>query len=193
MKPNKVRSLLKQLYHSVDADIDPMPKVCKKGCFFCCYQPIEIFTIEKVTLADYINQHLSNETKEIIKGNTLKWLDFFDQNTAAKEPLSIDDAYLTFRTKAKNITTPCPMLINGECSIYKARPVACRIHYVNDDSKLCEADKLRTGAPESLGYRNQLTEDLKSIIDLEVQPLSYALAEILKIDRKLKKIEKVVL
>lgn len=190
MKPNKAKSLLKQLYHSIDKDIDPMPKVCRKGCYFCCYQPIEIFTIEKVTLSEYINQHLSNETKEVVRKNTIKWLDFFDKNTPAKEPLTVDEAYLDFRAKARNIPVPCPLLIKGECSVYKARPLGCRIHFVNDDPKLCEADKLRTGAPESIGYRIQVTRDLKTITDLEVMPLPYALVEILKINRTVKKIEK---
>jgi Fe-S-cluster containining protein len=193
MKANKARSLLKQLYHSVDVDIDPAPKVCKKGCYFCCYQPIEIFTFEKITLGEYINQHLSTETKEIIKENTIKWLDFFDENTPATEPLTVNEAYVDFRAKAKNIPMPCPLLLNGECSVYKVRPLPCRTHFVNDDSKLCEADKLRNGEPESLGYRNQVVKDLKTIMDLEVTPLPYALVEILKIDRKVKKIEKAIL
>jgi Fe-S-cluster containining protein len=193
MKTNKARNLLKQLYHSIDADIDPVPKVCKKGCYFCCYQPIEILTIEKITLADHINQHLGNETKEVIKANTIKWLDFFDNNTPVTEPLTINEAYVDFRAKAKNIPVPCPLLINGECSVYKVRPLPCRVHYVNDDSKLCEADKLRNGAPESIGYRTQVVEDLKTLMDVEVQLMPYALVEILKIDRKVKKIEKAML
>lgn len=55
------------------------------------------------------------------------------------------------RTPARNVATnlqptellhyrnPCPFLKNGECSVYDARPIACRTHFSADvDSLLCE-------------------------------------------------------
>jgi Fe-S-cluster containining protein len=191
MKPNKARSLLKQLYYKVDKEIDSKPKVCQRGCFFCCYQPIEIFTIEKVTLGEYIQKELSSETKQAIKEKTIEWLDFFDRNTPSKEPLTSKAAYVDFRTTAKSIPFPCPLLFNGECSVYKARPLACRVHYVNDDKKLCEEDKMRDG--EATAYRMELVEELKTETTVEVISLPYALVEILNIDRRMKKIEKAIL
>jgi Fe-S-cluster containining protein len=191
MKPSKVRSLLKQLYYKVDKEIDAKPKVCQKGCFFCCYQPIEIFTIEKVTLGEYIKSELSSETQQAIKEKTKKWLDFFDTNTPATTPLTPNEAYIDFRVKAENIPIPCPLLFNGECSVYKARPLACRVHYVNDDKKLCEEDKLRNG--DATEYRMEVVEDIKAETPVEVIPLAYALVEILNIDRKTKKIERAYL
>ncbi len=193
MKSNKARNILKPLYYRVDQEIGSMAKVCTKGCFFCCYQPIEIFSIEKATLGEFIQKELNNETKQAIKENTLKWLDYFDENTPSREPLSSKDAFGDFRFKAENIPIPCPLLINGECSVYKARPLNCRTHIVNDDKKLCEQDKLRNGTPASMDIRNEAVAKLKAEGAIEIIPLTYALVEILKIDRKTKKIEKTLL
>lgn len=51
---NNALTILNQLYEKIDKDVDLIPKVCKKGCAFCCSQPIEILKIEKVILRDYI-------------------------------------------------------------------------------------------------------------------------------------------
>jgi len=193
MKPVKALTVLKKLYFRVDKDIDSMPKVCAKGCYFCCYQPIEIFRIDKVTLGEYIKNELSVEVKNSIKEKVIEWLDYFDENTSNVEPLSSKEAYVDFRYKAENIPFPCPLLFYGECIVYKVRPLACRVHFVNDNKELCKKDKLRNGAPQSLAYRTQIVEELKTEIEVEIIPLVYALVEILNIDRKTKKIEKSVL
>ncbi|WP_133466858.1 YkgJ family cysteine cluster protein [Sunxiuqinia elliptica] len=190
MKPNKARNLLKPLYYKVDRDMETISNVCEKGCFYCCYQPIELLKIEKVILADFIKTKLENETKDIVKENVIKWLDYFDENTSNDEPLSDQEAFYDFRYRAENIPFPCPLLINGECSVYKARPLTCRVHFVNDSKKLCEKDKLRDGAPTSFNYRMRVVEELKTNMELEITPLAYALAEILNINRTMKKIRK---
>ena len=190
MKRNKARDILKQLYYKVDKEVDTMPKVCTKGCYFCCFQPIEIFRIDKVILGEFIKNGLSNEAKQSIKEKTIKWLDFFDSNTSNEEPLSSNEAYSNFRYKTENIPFPCPLLFNNECSVYKVRPLACRAHFVNDSKELCEKDKLRNGEPKSIEYRTRIIVELKTVMDVEIIPLTYALVEILDIDRKTKEIEK---
>jgi len=192
MKPNKARNLLKPLYYKIDNELDNIPNVCNKGCFFCCYQPIELFKFESVTLGDYIKGNLTTETRNKIKENLLKRLEFFDNNTP-NEPLSSIEAFVDFRLKAKNTPTPCPLLINGECGVYKARPMTCRTHFVNDSKDLCEMDKFRDGSKESAQYRQALISELKTKVELEIIPLEYALVQILGIDRPTKKIEKSVL
>jgi Fe-S-cluster containining protein len=193
MKPNKVKSLLKPLYYKMDNELKIIPNVCEKGCFYCCYQPIELLLIEKITLADYILKELNEETKQQIIEKVIEWLDFFDENTSDLEPLTGNEAFREFRFRAENIPFPCPLLINGECSVYKARPLTCRAHFVNDSKELCLKDKLRDGSEISFQYRVKVVNELKSNVEIEIVPLAYALVEILKIDRKLKRIEKSIL
>lgn len=33
--------------------------------------------------------------------------------------------------------TPCPFLVNGQCSIYDVGPLACRTHFAIDDPRFC--------------------------------------------------------
>ncbi|MBS1622542.1 MAG: YkgJ family cysteine cluster protein [Bacteroidetes bacterium] len=191
MKPNQVRNLLKPLYYRVDNEIATYPKICTRGCFHCCYQPIELIVFEKVTLGDFIKNQLDHETKQSIKANTLKWLDFFDSNTSDVEPLTADDAYVQFREKSENIPYPCPLLINNECSVYKARPLTCRTHIVNDSVELCMNDKLRDGDKRAMVFRTEKVHELKSQFrQVEIIPLPYAIVDILEIKRDLKRIER---
>lgn len=193
MKPTQIKNILKPLYYRVDNDLKSIPSVCEKGCFYCCYQPIELLKIEKITLAEYINNELNSEIKQKIIENVLAWLDFFDNNTSNSEPLTSNEAFVDFRFRAENIPFPCPLLINNECCVYKVRPLTCRAHVVNDSKDLCLKDKLRDGSKESLHYRFKIIGELKAKIEVEIIPLAYALVEILRINRKTKRIEKAIL
>lgn len=184
-------NILKEFYTLIDKEINSFPKVCKKGCFACCYQPIELLSFEQATLADFIKNKMSDEQRESIKTKTSVWLDFFDENTSNVESLSVEEAFVDFRYRAEGIPFPCPLLSDGKCSVYAVRPLTCRTHFVNDDKKYCEQDKLRDGAKESMGYRNNTIQKIKSGgIQIEVIPLTYALVEILNMDRKTKKIDR---
>ena len=37
----------------------------------------------------------------------------------------------------------CPLLKDGQCTVYDRRPTACRMHVAIDDAHKCEDDKLR--------------------------------------------------
>lgn len=193
MKPTKVKSMLKPIYYKMDSDLVRFPNVCEKGCFYCCFQPIELLKIEKIVLNEYIQNELNTETKQQIVEKTIEWLTFFDHNTSKIEPLSSNEAFEEFRFRAENISFPCPLLIYGECSVYKVRPLVCRAHFVNDSKELCRKDRLRDGSRESLQYRSKVIRELKTEMEVEIIPLTYALVEILRIDRKMKRIERTII
>ena len=86
---------------------------CKRGCSWCCYQPVFALSYEMETLNDFI--HLRFDTKQqsgIQKRATAK------QQRA--ENLKGD--------KLLNSKFPCPLLYEGYCLAYQARPMACRIY-----------------------------------------------------------------
>ena len=181
---------VQKLYVKVDRESSAIPKICKKGCFACCFQPIEIFTFEKPILEGFIKNQMNEEQRNSISERTVLWLDFFNKNTSNIEPLSPHEAFVNFRSKAERIPFPCPLLIDGKCSVYKARPLGCRTHSVNDDKKNCEIDKLRNSSEDSMQLRSYAIQILKNGgVSLEVVPLTYALVEILGVNRQLKKIE----
>jgi len=86
---------------------------CKKGCEWCCHQPVFALDYEMDFLIDFIKSNFDKVSqKEIVtraknKNNKLSFL---------KE------------TDLLNSKFPCPLLQNGACIAYQARPMACRIY-----------------------------------------------------------------
>lgn len=112
----------RELYQNIDgliesllgfADKQGSPVHCAKGCAWCCYQPVYAITNEVLFLHDFVSLYFDKERKaEIyqkaeVKNNLLKGL--------PKEEL-------------QNSKYPCPLLSDGACSAYEARPMACRIY-----------------------------------------------------------------
>ncbi|WP_299580139.1 YkgJ family cysteine cluster protein [uncultured Sunxiuqinia sp.] len=113
---------LKQQYKAIDQLIDSiamvakqqdMPIHCQKGCSYCCHQAVFANSYE------------------------LHYLGHFMQQTLPKE--EIQHVYDTARTKNRttskleeqtmlNYKSPCPLLKDNACSVYEARPMACRIY-----------------------------------------------------------------
>ena len=86
---------------------------CKKGCEWCCHQPVFALDYEMDYLIDFIKRNLDKpkqieiKTRAKNKNNKLSFL---------KE------------TDLLNSKFPCPLLQNGACIAYQARPIACRIY-----------------------------------------------------------------
>ena len=76
---DKLRGAIKTLYESVDglletflqrAGSDGKPCHCKKGCAFCCHQPVFAVSHEMLFLKDYITQRVPS----------IKQKDFIDRS-----------------------------------------------------------------------------------------------------------------
>jgi uncharacterized protein len=86
---------------------------CHKGCFKCCLKPdVPISEIEFVGISWYSSEMISDST---IRNKLKKQL----------------------RNHRKNLK--CPFLLDGVCSIYPIRPLACREYYVF--GKPCDDDE----------------------------------------------------
>lgn len=90
---------------------------CSKGCFYCCAQmvtcsPMEIFIIG----AEILYRDQSDEEIVEFIGKLNKFTNVPAQNKA-------------------RIGMWCPLLKNGECSIYEKRPNVCRTHLSVDREK----------------------------------------------------------
>lgn len=94
---------------------------CKRGCSWCCYQPVFALNYELLALNKFNQQNFDDQTQSEIK-----------KRAAAKqkklENLSGD--------KLLNSKFPCPLLKDGYCIAYKARPMACRI-YLSTQLETC--------------------------------------------------------
>jgi len=81
------------------------PLACKPGCGMCCYQPaISVTPIEVFFIANYIRENFSEE-----------------QVADLQKALENPEHRLEYGGLQK-----CPLLQDQKCSIYDARPFACR-------------------------------------------------------------------
>ncbi|MCU4157643.1 YkgJ family cysteine cluster protein [Carboxylicivirga sp. A043] len=95
---------------------------CRKGCNWCCHQPIYGVAHEFHYLWQFIQLNMSEEEqKEVLQKA-------FD-NYQKRGRLSQEELE---RSKL-----PCPLLNNGACSAYVARPMACRI-YLSMSEESCK-------------------------------------------------------
>lgn len=94
---------------------------CKKGCEWCCHQPVFALDYELDYLIDYIKSNFDIELQKEIK---------------TKAENKNNKLSMLNETSLLNAKFPCPLLQDGACIAYQARPMACRI-YLSQDVKSC--------------------------------------------------------
>ena len=94
---------------------------CKKGCEWCCHQPVFALDYELEYLNDFISHNFSEEIQTGIKKRA--------ENKNGKLSMLSE-------TELLNSKYPCPLLQNGTCMAYHARPMSCRI-YLSSNVNSC--------------------------------------------------------
>lgn len=97
------------------------PIECKKGCEWCCHQPVFALSYELDYLNNFIHSHFDEAAIVKIK---------IRAEHKNKKLGNLKGADL------QNAKFPCPLLENGACLAYMVRPMACRI-YLSTDVKTC--------------------------------------------------------
>lgn len=113
---------------------------CKKGCQWCCNQPIFVLDYELDYLKNYIKNSFSTTELEAISQRA--------KNKNDKLKHLKNDTLL-------NSKHPCPLLKDGVCLAYKFRPMACRIYLSTDVSsclKFFEHPDDKTNFPALLDF-----------------------------------------
>ncbi len=123
-------SSLSEMYSAIDKLINSLtqlakqhnqPVHCKKGCEYCCYQPVFVLDYEMQFLNSFIKENFTEKSQKEIRERANK----------NRLKLAVLD-----KTQILNSKQPCPLLENGVCSVYEARPMACRI-YLSTDVDTC--------------------------------------------------------
>ena len=127
---NKLFSAIAEMYHAIDSLTESIQEfarqqsqhiACKKACEWCCHQPVFAMDYELDFLKTFIGKSLSTtEQNQIFEKATRK--------NRALENLQNDGLL--------NAKYPCPLLEEGVCKAYAARPVACRI-YLSSNVESC--------------------------------------------------------
>jgi Fe-S-cluster containining protein len=80
---------------------------CRRGCTFCCHLSVSATPLEAARIARRLARGERHGLEHAVLG--------------AAETLEGLDAQARLERKA-----PCPLLLDGACSLYEARPLACR-------------------------------------------------------------------
>lgn len=102
-----------------DHKVKAGPISCKRGCFNCCRQNVDVSPGEVLVIVDFCKQH----------------------------GIDIPKGYLQEQLKygalqvARSSVGWCTFLKDGECSIYEVRPAACRAYHVASPPDRCDPVK----------------------------------------------------
>ena len=117
---------------------------CRMGCAACCRMMVPVSPPEAFALRDYLEQLPADrrdpimsrlaQTTASLKEQGL--LDRLQEIADASMPLS-DEELDPVNRAYYDLRIPCPFLENEMCSIYEARPAACRELLVTSPSELC--------------------------------------------------------
>ena len=118
---------------------------CQMGCAACCRMMVPLSPPEAFALRDYVEQLPAERRNRIgtrVADTTslLKRQGLLDQlHAVADTTKPIPDEQLDPINRAYYaLRHPCPFLENELCSIYEARPAACRELLVTSPAELCE-------------------------------------------------------
>lgn len=181
--------LYKTIINNIDSITPNFKNCCTKGCSFCCYQMIEVYDLEKSEIQNAI-KNLNTSEKQKIKENLESWLDYFNANTPDNKILDEFDTIKNFINISKSNTHKCPLLIDNSCSIYKNRPLTCRIHSVVDSPQKCKIDPHRSSSAEANNLRSYTIKFIQSFKKSELLFLPFIVAEVIKPNRKIKPLKK---
>ena len=133
---------------------------CRMGCAACCRMLVPVSVPEAFALRDYVEQlpedrrtHLLDRLRE--RKDSLKREGLWDQlNDVAEASRSVPDEELDpINRSYYALRIPCPYLENEMCSIYEARPSACRELLVTSPAELCQDMERNPVAPLPVSMR----------------------------------------
>jgi len=136
-----------EMYSAIDSFIESLTEFaekqhqridCKKGCEWCCHQPVFALDYELEYLNNFICRNFTEARRNGIK------------KRAAQKNNKLSSLKETDLLNAK---FPCPLLENGACIAYQARPMACRIYLsanVNSCLKFFHHPESKTSFPALL-------------------------------------------
>lgn len=121
-RKDSINTAIAEMHETIDQLIDSLSIFakqqnqtidCKKGCSWCCYQPVFALDYELDYLKSFIEKNFSPDRQNEIK---------------LKAKPKNDKLSKLEGDKLLNSKFACPLLENDACSAYEARPVACRIY-----------------------------------------------------------------
>lgn len=151
--------------------------VCEPGCSECCRQQVLAGFAEWQVALAWIHAHLSpaQQRAAVARAERLladpdsalqTWLDLKDQDRSSAAYLEAINAAL------ENHSTPCPLLVDGRCSIHPARPAICRAY-----GRMMRTEEGAYYCDPILNRMRDASPDLEEIVLPVFQPYHRAVLE----------------
>ncbi len=86
---------------------------CKKGCYLCCCQAVFVVPYELLCMVRFIKENITKKDRTAILARA-------KEKDECTGKMKVQE-FLHFKS-------PCPLLENGVCFLYDARPMACRTY-----------------------------------------------------------------
>lgn len=113
--PGGLADLGASLHEVVDSEIRFLkahdPLACREGCHWCCHRVVQATIPEVARAVAYIQTEFSDEQRVALRVR----LDEYERVMAP-----------TLGTGGDRLRPACPLLVDGRCSAYAARPAFCR-------------------------------------------------------------------
>jgi Fe-S-cluster containining protein len=112
-------TLVAKADRSFDAMFDQLrkkgaPIACKSGCSFCCHLRVTVTAPEAIALFRYLRSQIPASLAQEVERRLLENAERIAQMT--------EQQHLSTNVQ-------CAFLVNGACSAYLARPLACALHH----------------------------------------------------------------
>ena len=118
-----VKSIGEHAERSAQRAADGRPIACKEGCSHCCHMRVVATVPEVIAVANFIARHFLGDAVEATRKRVIET----DEKTRG-----LSDEQWGVAHHA------CPLLVDGKCSVYAARPLDCR-GYNSTDVDACRA------------------------------------------------------
>jgi len=109
------------------------PLACAVGCTHCCHLPVVTDALTVLAIADRVKTWPKAERKKLT--------DRLREREGKRTSMS--------ETARRHHRAPCPLLVDGKCSVYAERPMICR-SFNSFDAKRCERHFLGGGHPDGV-------------------------------------------
>lgn len=149
---------------------------CFKGCSHCCHLLVEVSWDEAEELVYWLETQPKEKQDSFvarIQENAMKARAVLrKKRTSRKFAYPVDDdsdiPESAFDEYFFNNRIPCPMLEDGVCGAYEARPSPCRLHVVTSPSEDCTPERAEDGVETP-----QVFDDVRD----EIGPVLSAVSE----------------
>jgi Fe-S-cluster containining protein len=134
------------------------PLACKAGCSYCCHYKVGARAEEVFQIVDFVRTKFSAPRLQRLQ-----------------EDVARNAATMRVKTSAEQLAAnlPCPLLDNGQCSVYAVRPASCRKFHATDVAGC----KQSFDEPENLAIAHSMVPGLLHTGNAHVKGLRQAFAD----------------